>query len=321
MKRPGGFDRPSTPSTPSSKKATGPAGRTVGTSAPQDARTEPITVPADALAPVSRIRSLTGSSVEKSGVAVAGAVLRGARRARKRFERAEVRRFTWRSRRRRTAWLVALGSIVLLLGGVIAAAYSPLMALRTIDVVGANRVAADRVVDALGEQLGTPLPLIDFTRVKSELATFTLIESYVTESRPPGTLVVRIVEREPIGVIPSSSGFDLVDAAGVRIESSAERPAGFPQIDAPDGVGSAGFLAAGEVIHALPDSIRGELDSVAAVTTDDVTLTLTGGARVAWGSAEQSELKAVVLGALMVGHPVGSVNEYDVSSPNSAVIR
>ncbi|WP_166671329.1 FtsQ-type POTRA domain-containing protein [Cryobacterium psychrophilum] len=280
-------------------------------------------VQSDALASVSGIRSGKDGAApaEKSGAAAAGAVLRGARRARKRFERAEVRRFTWRSRRRRTIWTVALGSSVVLLGGVIAAAYSPLMALRTIDVVGADRVGTEQVVGALDDQIGTPLPLIDFTRVKEQLASFTLIESFVTESRPPGTLVVRIVEREPIGVITSETGFDLVDAAGVRIESSAERPAGYPQIEAPDGVGSAGFLAAGEVIHALPDGIRTELDSVAAATTDDVTLGLIGGAKVVWGSAEQSELKAVVLAALMVGHPTGSVNEYDVSSPNSAVLR
>jgi len=330
MKRPGSFDRPPAPTTsqggkgplaPSGRQSTR-AGKPAGGS-PREANTEPIAVSAENIAPVSGIRSKkTGSApVEKSGVAVAGAVLRGARRARKRFERAEVRRFTWRSRRRRTIWFVSVGVSVALLGGVIAAAYSPLMALRTIDVVGTNRVGAEQVVDALDDQLGTPLPLIDFSRVKEQLSSFMLIESFVTESRPPGTLVVRIVEREPIGVITSDTGFDLVDAAGVRIDSSAERPEGYPQIEAPDGVGSAGFLAAGEVVHALPESIRSELDSVAAVTTDDVTLTLIGGAKVVWGSAEQSDLKAVVLAALMVGHPTGSVNEYDVSSPNSAVLR
>jgi len=330
MKRPGSFDRPPSPSrsqggkgaaVPSRAQETGP-GKPAGGS-PGEANTEPIAVQDADLAPVAGIRpKKTGApSGEKSGAAVADAVLRGARRARKRFERAEVRRFTWRSRRRRTIWFVSLGASVVLLGGVVAAAYSPLMAVRTIEVVGTNRVGAQQVVAALDDQLGTPLPLIDFSRVKEQLSSFMLIESFVTESRPPGTLVVRIVEREPIGVITSDTGFDLVDAAGVRIDSSVERPAGYPQIEAPDGVDSAGFLAAGEVVHALPASIRSELDAVAAATTDDVTLTLIGGAKVVWGSAEQSELKAVVLAALMVGHPTGSVNEYDVSSPNSAVLR
>jgi len=330
MKRPGGFERPSEFSDPSRKSATGASGdrkdsarskKTTGgeTAIPREANTEPIAVP---LASVSGIRS--GSArrgAEQTGTAVAQAVLRAARRARKRFERAEVRRFTWRSRRRRNLWLIGLGSVVVVLGGVIGAAYSPLMALRTVEVVGTQRVSNASVVAALGDQMGTPLPLVDFSRVKSELAKFTLIQSFVTESRPPGTLVVRIVEREPIGVLAGDAGFDLVDAAGVVIESSAARPEGYPQIDAPDGISSAGFLAAGAVIHALPESIRSQLDSVAAETTDDVMLNLVGGARVAWGSAEQSDYKAVVLAALMVGHPAGTVNEFDVSSPNSAVLR
>lgn len=253
--------------------------------------------------------------------AAARTQLRAAKRARKQYERDEVRRFTWRSRRRRTIWLVSLGSVAALVGFVIIGAYSPLVALRTIEVVGTNRVPAAQVQAALSHQLGTPLPLIDSSLVKSELSRFRLIRSYVTESRPPGTLVVRIVEREPVGAIPSPAGFDLVDAAGVVIQSGAERPDGYPAIDAAHGVGSAGFAAAAAVVTALPDGIRSQLETVTAATKDDVTLTLVGGARVVWGSAEKSGYKAVVLGALIVGHPVGDVNEYDVSSPDSAVLR
>lgn len=247
--------------------------------------------------------------------------LRAARRARKQYERDEVRRFTWRARRRRRIWLVAIGTAAALVGFVVVGAYSPIMALRTIEVVGANRIPADQVQGALSDQLGTPLPLVDEGRIKADLAEFTLIQSYVTESRPPHTLVVRIIEREPVGVVPSKSGFNLVDAAGVVIQKAAERPAGYPVIDARAGVGSRGFQAAAAVVAALPDGIRAQLDSVSAATKDDVTLVLTGGARVVWGSPEKSEYKAVVLGALMVSSPVGTVAEYDVSSPDSAVLR
>jgi cell division protein FtsQ len=247
--------------------------------------------------------------------------LRAAQRARKRFERAEVRRFTGRIRRRRIAWIAGAGTVVLGFGLIIGAAYSPLMALRTIDVVGTSRIPAGDVSAALADQLGTPLPLLDANEVKTELSQFRLIQSYVTESRPPGTLVVRVVERVPVGVLAGPTGFDLVDAAGVVVETTPERTVGYPLIEAPDGVDSAGFTAAAAVVAVLPESIRVQLDSVTAVTTDDVTLSLLGGERVVWGSPEKSEYKAVVLAALLVGHPAGTVNEYDVSSPDSAVLR
>jgi cell division protein FtsQ len=246
---------------------------------------------------------------------------RAARRARKRYEREEVRRFTWRSRRRRAVWLTVLGTVVALVGFVLVGAYSPLMALRTVEVVGTSRISADQVQAALGDQIGTPLPLVDFARIRADLGAFPLIQSYVTESRPPDTLVVRIVERTPVGTVIVPGGFNLVDAAGVVIQGGAARVAGYPVIDARAGVGSAGFQAATAVIAAVPDTVRQQLDTVTAATTDDVTLVLTGGARVVWGSAERSEYKAVVLAALIVSHPVGTVKEYDVSSPDSAVLR
>jgi cell division protein FtsQ len=274
-------------------------------------------------AAVTTPRTATGASATPTPLTPAGArrKFRAARRARKLYEREEVRRFTWRTRRRRTIWLVSLAVSATLAGFVLLGTYSPLMALTSIEVVGANRVPADQIKTALGEQLGTPLPLVDFSRVKKDLSQFALIRSYVIESRPPGTLVVRIIEREPIGAIATPAGFDLVDAAGVVIQSGVERPAGYATIIARAGAGSPGFRAAAAVVNALPESIRGQLDTVTAATADDVTLTLVGGARVVWGSAEKSEYKAVVLSALVVGHPVGSVGEYDVSSPDSAVLR
>ncbi|TFC75537.1 FtsQ-type POTRA domain-containing protein [Cryobacterium sp. TMS1-20-1] len=276
--------------------------------------------------PVTRRTSTTAApaglpSGGTAGVRAARSVLRAAQRARKRFERAEVRRFTGRTRRRRIAWIVGGGSVALTFGLIIGAAYSPLMALRTIEVVGTSRIPAGDVAAALADQLGTPLPLLDADEVKTELSQFKLIQSYVTESRPPGTVVVRVIERVPVGVLAGASGFDLVDSAGVVVETTPERAVGYPLIEAPDGVDSAGFTAAAAVLAVLPESIRTQLDSVTAVTTDDVTLSLLGGERVVWGSAEKSEYKAVVLAALLVGHPAGTVNEYDVSSPDSAVLR
>ncbi|HZK58837.1 MAG TPA: FtsQ-type POTRA domain-containing protein [Cryobacterium sp.] len=280
----------------------------------------PLRRPGDDLDPAAATPGVTTAGAPPLTSAAARKQLLAAKRARKQYERDEVRRFTWRSRRRRTIWLVSLGVLAALVGFTLVGVYSPLMALRTIEVVGAKRIPAAQIVAALDGQLGTPLPLVDAARIRSELSGFRLIRSYVAESRPPGTLVVRIVERQPVGVVPSPAGFDLVDAAGVVIQSGATRPAGYPAINA-GAVGSAGFEAAAAVVTALPAGIRSQLGSVAAATTDDVTLTLSGGTRVVWGSAEKSAYKAVVLGALMVRHRARDVGEYDVSSPDSPVLR
>ncbi|MEO6310424.1 MAG: FtsQ-type POTRA domain-containing protein, partial [Leifsonia sp.] len=186
--------------------------------------------------------SAPGSAVDPAALTPAAArkQLRAATKARKHYERGEVRRFTWRSRRRRRTWLVLGGAVAVLVAFVLVGAYSPLMAMRTIEVVGTHRIPAEQVQAALASQIGTPLPIVDSDQIKRELSTFTLIQSYSTESRPPNTLVVRIVERVPVGLLATPTGFDLIDAAGVILQSGAERVAGYPVITATNGVGHPG---------------------------------------------------------------------------------
>lgn len=245
-----------------------------------------------------------------------------AARARRRALRAEVRRFTGRQRRRRLAWALSLGGLAVLVVGTVAAAYSPLFAVERIHVVGAQRLDPTAVESALAGQLGTPLPLVDDSAVKAALVAFPLVETYTLEARPPHEIVVRLVERTPVGVVSTPAGFTLVDAAGVALSTTPGPVDGQPVIDAQGGTKSKAFAAAGQVVRTLPDDIRAQVTAVAATTPDDVTLTLGGtGTTVVWGSADDSAMKAIALQKMMIQRPPGSVNVYDVSSPTAIVVR
>ncbi|MDJ1115148.1 FtsQ-type POTRA domain-containing protein [Microbacterium dauci] len=243
-----------------------------------------------------------------------------AARARRRALRREIRRFTVRQRRRRLAWLIGLGSVAVVALGAVAAAYSPMFAVATITVVGTDRLAPAAVEEALAGQLGTPLALVDSSEVKAALVAFPLVETYTLEARPPQELVVRIVERTPIGSIESKAGHTLVDAAGVALATTEGAPEGYPSLDIEDGAGSRAFLAAGTVYRSLPEELRSQVTAITATTANDVTLTIDG-ADVLWGGAEDSAQKAVVLAAAMVASPPDEVELYDVSSPAAVVIR
>ena len=243
-----------------------------------------------------------------------------AERRRRRYERAEARRFTQATRTRRRKYLIALAGTLVLVLLVVLTAYSPLLAVRTITVEGASRVDAAAVSTALDDQLGRPLTLVDFGEVKRTLETFPLIQSYVTEARPPDTLVVRIVERRPVVTVAVDGGFTLVDAAGVVVETTPERAAGYPIIDtAATPVDSPGFAAASSVLLALTPEFLAQVDSVSAPTPDSVTLVLTSGQRVVWGSAEDSALKARIVGSMISNPGIPDVTEYDVSSPEAPI--
>lgn len=249
--------------------------------------------------------------------------MRAARRARKREERAVVKRFTRRARQRRIGVLAGVGVVGALLGLIAVAVFSPVLALRTIVVDGTERLDPQVVADAVGGQLGTPLALLDEGRLRDDLAMFTLIRSYSTELVPPDTLVIHVVERDPIGVVATPSGFDVVDPAGVVIESVPTRPDGVPVI-VPDGDGveGVGFRSMAEVLLALPDDVLARVDRITAGTRDDVTLLLAGtDQRVVWGAADDSERKAAALAFLLERYGSAGAGEYDVSAPGAAVFR
>jgi len=248
--------------------------------------------------------------------------LKRAERRRRRFERGEVRRFTRRSRSRRTIMLTAAGLVLALLAVLAVAVYSPLLALKTITVDGASRVDAAQVTDAVDGQLGTPLALLDYGKFTRQLAEFPLIRSYVTEMVPPDTLIIHIVERAPVAAVQSGATFDLVDPAGIVVQSSPERPDGVPLIDIggqePD---SAAFTSVVAVLLALPAPLLGQVDSITASTQDDVTFVLRGvGQSVVWGSSDNSAYKASALAAMVAKQDPNAMIEYDVSAPGSVVV-
>ena len=245
-----------------------------------------------------------------------------ASRARRKALRAEMRRFTGRQRRRRLLWIGGAAAVLLLVLGTLGAAYSPLFALERVRVVGTAQLDVAAVEASLADQVGTPLPLVDESAVKAALVAFPLVESYALEARPPHELVVRIVERTPVGVIQTRAGYTLVDAAGVALSTTQAPAAGRPLLTVEGGTESATFDAVGRVMRSLPAAIAAQVTAVSATTPDDVTLTLGGSnAQVVWGSAEDSALKATTLQSIMASRPPASVSVYDVSTPDVIVVR
>lgn len=249
--------------------------------------------------------------------------MRRAARERKRFERAEVKRFTRRARTRRLAIASVAGLVLTLFGLVLAAVYSPLLALREIVIDGTSRVDAVEVQTVLEEHMGTPLALLDFGRIETQLGAFPLIRSYVTETLPPGTLLIHVVERQPVASILQGSQYVLVDPAGITIQESAARIPGVPLIDlAGDDTSSATFDSVVEVLLALPPALLAQVDTVTASTQDDVRMTFAGvGQQVAWGSADDSAAKATLLAALIAVTDPALPGEFDVSAPSNGVFR
>jgi len=250
------------------------------------------------------------------------AVQRATSRRRKKAEKSEYQRFTQATRHRRMVWGVSMGSIGLLILGVVVLTLSPALALRQVVVEGSNRIETSQIEQALGHMYGEPLARVSSDRIAEALEPLTLIQAFTTRIEPPNTLVVSIVEREPLGVVSTPAGFVVVDGAGVSLWTTPDRPDDLPRITSSPQSNLASFLAATRVLAALPSEVVGQVDSVSASTLDDVRFTMRDiEHEVIWGSSERASEKAKVLQASLIAAGVGDAKVIDVTTPDSVVIR
>ena len=235
----------------------------------------------------------------------------------------EAKRFTAKSRKRKTILLIVVSSLGALLALVFATVFTPLLAVEKIEVGGLKRLKEKSIVNALTSQIGKPLPMVSPAEISKALTAFALIESFSVVSIPPHTLKIQISERQPIGVILLGGTNYLYDPAGVRIgiASGGER---LPKISITgDPEDSKEFDAAIEVLMALPASLLERVSEINAKSKDDVTLRLRGysGQRIIWGDGSDSVLKSKVLDALVANQKETDRVTFDVSSPNAPVVR
>ncbi|HZI96557.1 MAG TPA: FtsQ-type POTRA domain-containing protein [Actinomycetales bacterium] len=233
-----------------------------------------------------------------------------------------VRRFAARARTARWVALRPLlaatsvaGAVALLAWVVLA---TPLLAVRSVEVVGTERVPSAEVAALADEDLGTPLARVDTGALADRVEDLAMVRSAEVVRAWPSTLEVRVVERVPLAAVPSPGGIDILDAEGVVLATVPEPPPDLPlvEVDVPS-AGADALRETTTVLQALPDDLRAQVERAGAASPDSVTLVLRGGAQVVWGSADDAAMKAEVLRVLL-SQPA---DVYDVSSPTTPVTR
>lgn len=248
--------------------------------------------------------------------------LKHAERNRKRRERQERYRFSKHQRARRRRMMIVLGAVSALCLAVIVGVFTPLMAVSTIEVRGADRLAPEMISESLSHLTGTPLALVSDEAVREGLQDLTLLQHFAIEKVPPHTLRVVVTERQPVMAVPRGDELLLVDPAGVQIETvpKTERPAGIPVVQ---GIGteleSAEFIAMATVLRAMPGELRAEIAEISAATTQQISLVMVDGLPIMWGDTSSSSQKSVVLRSMLEALADISLRSIDVSSPDSPV--
>ncbi|KLO32075.1 cell division protein FtsQ/DivIB [Mycobacterium haemophilum] len=213
-----------------------------------------------------------------------------------------------------------LATVILSIAGVglgLVLYFTPAMSARNIVVTGIETVTREEVLDAARVRLGTPLLQINTNQVADRVAAIRRVASARVQRQYPSALRITIVERVPVVVKDFPDGPHLFDRDGVDFATAPPPPA-LPYID----VGNPGptdpeTKAALVVLLALRPEVAGQVARIAAPSVSSITLTLTDGRAVIWGSTDRAEEKAEKLAALLTQPG----RTYDVSSPDLPTVK
>lgn len=233
-------------------------------------------------------------------------------------------------RKKRRRFFVGLASFLLVVALIWAMFWSPLLRVRELKLQGAERTTLAEVEEAtklLEDQQN--LLLLSTGAVESDIETLPWVESVEVDRTLPGTVKVRVVEREPALVLSLGAARWTIDAAG-NVLATGEAEAGLPvlaglQVDELEpGLQLRTEEARGALraFRRLPNIVRRQVAAVFAPTIERISFSLTSGTVIRFGAAEGIDAKNEVLRALFedLGSDGGGAAYIDVRVPTSPAV-
>ncbi|MDT5350121.1 MAG: cell division protein FtsQ [Mycobacterium sp.] len=212
-------------------------------------------------------------------------------------------------------WTVLL--VVVAVGLALILYFTPAMSARSIIVTGTGSVTREEILDAAQLRVGTPLLQINTNQVADRVAAIRRVASARVQRQYPSALRITIVERVAVVVRDFPDGPHLFDRDGVDFATGPPPPA-LPYIDVDNpGPTDPATKAALQVLTMLRPEVLGQVSKIAAPSVSSITLTLTDGRVVIWGSTDRAEEKAEKLAALLTQPG----RTYDVSSPDLPTVK
>ncbi|MFD7610316.1 cell division protein FtsQ/DivIB [Streptomyces sp. NPDC059828] len=225
----------------------------------------------------------------------------------------------------RLRMLLAVSALVVLSGAGIWLLYgSSWLRIEEVRVAGTTVLTPREVERAAAVPVGSPLVSVDLdgieARLRQEMPRIDSVEA--VRSWPRG-VELTVVERKPVLLVEEGGKFVELDAKGVRFATVDTPPKGLPLLEA-TGLQPSSLRRFGEqrlvreavrATSGLPPGAARALRSVEIRSYDFITMKLTQGRTVMWGSGDDGEAKARALAALLKAQP--DARYFDVSAPTA----
>ena len=208
-----------------------------------------------------------------------------------------------RTRRRRVVIRVLVAGLVV--GATWGTFWSPLLRVRGVKLVGAEHVGSREVAQAAGLDDGDNLLLVSTGEISRRVESLPWVAQAEVDRKLPGTVRVRIEEREPALVLAFGAARWTLDESG-RVLAVGEAAEGLPvlagasvsdlepgrQLESPQ------VLDALKAYGSMPPALLTDVEAIFAPTIERLTFSFANGVLVRYGAAERLNSKHQVLAAL-----------------------
>lgn len=227
-------------------------------------------------------------------------------------------------KKRRKLILIITAAVVLLsLAAVLILSFTPLLAAKHVKVTGTTLVDGSELSDKLAVLEGTPLPRISEAMVQDLVGDQPAIDELVVRAQMPDTLVVEVIEAEPVAILVAGQERHLVSSDGRKLkEISEDQEHKLPTIAASDRTEDAdAFQLLTGILSTIDTEVIEQISSATLTQADFVELTLPNKRALVWGDQSKPELKNQVAKIFLeeLASAVDPPKVIDISNPENPV--
>lgn len=194
--------------------------------------------------------------------------------------------------------------------------FTPLFAVKNVEVEGTRHLAEEDVVSAAGVAEDTPLAQVSMRNTGSNVVSLAWVKSVTVSRKWPSTLLVEVEENTAVAFLEGSDGTHLIDPEGREFAQDT------PPEDAVELTGSSDSddavrKDAVDIAAALSEPARAAVASIEAKSKYEFILHLKDNRTIVWGASEDNANKALAVDTVLQRE--GS--EFNVTNPRQVTVK
>lgn len=227
-------------------------------------------------------------------------------------------------RKHRKLILIITAVVVLLsVAAVLVLSFTPLLAAKHIEVTGTSLVSKEQLTERLSPLEGTPLPRISEAKVQELVGEEPAIDELVVRAQMPDTLLVEVVEAQPVAILVEGDARYLVSSEGKKLKKlGKDAQYKLPAVAASERTENPeSFELLTGVLSTIDSSVIEQISSATLTQADFVELSLPKKRTLIWGDAEKPALKNEVAKILLkeLAESQTPPKVIDISNPDNPV--